>query len=68
VLLRAAGASAPPINIDREDDILALVERVDLPEALRVVSALEHTQDLIDRNVNTRLATEVLLLDLPRIP
>ena len=68
VLLRAAGSSALPTNPDRQADILALAEQVDLAEAHRVVSALERTQDLLDRNANTRLATEVLLLDLPRMP
>jgi DNA polymerase-3 subunit delta' len=67
VLLQKGGASAPPINPDCEDDILALAERVAMPEVLRMVSAIERTQDLLDRNVNTRLATEVLLLDLPRM-
>jgi hypothetical protein len=68
VLLRSAGASAALTNPDREDDIQALVSRIDLQEAHRMVSALERTQDLLDKNVNTRLATEVLLLDLPRLP
>jgi DNA polymerase-3 subunit delta' len=68
VLLRAAGASASLTNPDRELDIHALVERIDLPEALRVVSAIERTQDLLNRNVNTRLAIEVFLMDLPRMP
>jgi DNA polymerase-3 subunit delta' len=67
VLLRAAGALAPVTNPDREADLAALLERVDLAEALRMVSAIEHTQNLLDRNVNARLATEVFLLDLPRI-
>jgi DNA polymerase-3 subunit delta' len=68
VLLRAAGASASLTNPDRELDIHALAERIDLPEAHRIVSAIERTQDLLDRNVNTRLATEVFLMDLPRMP
>jgi DNA polymerase-3 subunit delta' len=68
VLLRKAGASATLANPDWESDINALVGWLDLPGALRVVSALEHTQDLLERNVNARLATEVLLMDLPRMP
>jgi DNA polymerase-3 subunit delta' len=68
VLLRSAGASAALTNPDREADIQALAERIDLAEAHRVVSAMERTQDLLDRNVNARLATEVLLMDLPRTP
>ena len=68
MLLRAAGASAALTNPDREPEIDALAERIDLPEAHRVVAAIERTQDLLDRNVNTRLATEVFLMDLPRMP
>jgi len=67
VLLRSAGASASLTNPDRELDIQSLVDGISLPDALRVVSAIERTQDLLDRNVNTRLATEVLLMDLPRL-
>ncbi len=68
VLLRSAGASAALTNPDREPEIEALVDRIDLHDASQVVSAIERTQDLLDRNVNTRLATEVLLMDLPRMP
>lgn len=68
VLLRAAGASAALTNPDREPDIQALAGRVELAAAHRVVAAIERTQDLLDRNANTRLATEVFLLDLPRLP
>jgi DNA polymerase-3 subunit delta' len=68
VLLRVAGAAAPPTNPDRELDIQSLAERLDLPGAQRIVAAIERTQDLLGRNVNARLATEVLLLDLPRLP
>lgn len=67
VLLRTAGASAPVTNPDREADLEILQRRIDLPSALRMVSAIERTRDLLDRNVNARLATEVLLLDLPRM-
>ena len=68
VLLRAGGAAAQVANLDREADLAALAERIDLPDVLRMVLAIERTQDLLDRNVNTRLATEVFLLDLPHMP
>jgi DNA polymerase III subunit delta' len=68
VLLRVGGASAPVTNPDREDDLAHISERVNLAEALRVVSAIQRTQDLLDRNINARLAIEVFLLDLPRMP
>jgi DNA polymerase-3 subunit delta' len=68
VLLCSAGASAPLTNPDCEAEIRTLAERIGLQDALRMVSAIEHTLDLLDHNVNTRLATEVLMLDLPRMP
>ena len=68
VLLRVGGASAPVTNPDREDDLAAIIKHINLSDALHTTSAIERTQDLLDRNANTRLAMEVFLLDLPRIP
>ena len=66
VLLRASGSSAPLTNLDREDEIEALAAGLGLPVASNMVSAVQRTLDLIDRNVNARLAMDVLTLDLPR--
>jgi DNA polymerase-3 subunit delta' len=66
VMLRAGGASAPLANPDREEQIESLAAHVDLRTAHRTVSALERTFDLLERNVNPRLATEVLLIDFPQ--
>ncbi len=68
VLLRSSGASAALTNPDRAPEIDALAERVGRAYALRVTAVIERTQELFDRNVNPRLAAEVLLLDLPRMP
>lgn len=67
VLLRASGAAAPAANLDREAEIAHLAGRVGLSGAHKIIGVLERTQELIEHNVNPRLAVEVLLLDLPQI-
>jgi DNA polymerase III subunit delta' len=67
ILLRVAGAETPLINIDRNMEIEFLAGRLDLSSARKVVSNLESTLEKMDRNVNSRLLAEVLLLDLPKI-
>lgn len=66
VLLSASGASAPLTNLDRDEEIKGLAAGVGTQAASNMVSALQRTLDLIDRNVNARLAMDVLMLDLPR--
>jgi DNA polymerase-3 subunit delta' len=65
VLLRAAGSAAPLANPDRQEQIELLAGHVGLTAARRVVAALERTLRLVERNINPRLAAEVLMLDLP---
>jgi DNA polymerase-3 subunit delta' len=65
LLLRTAGASAPLVNLDRVEQIEALASQIGIEKARATISRLEHTLDLLDRNVNARLATDVLMLDLP---
>ena len=65
VLLRAAGTDLPLTNPDRTTEIDQLASRFGLDTARRAISAMERTLELVDQNVNTRLATEVLMLDLP---
>jgi DNA polymerase-3 subunit delta' len=66
VLMQSAGSSQPLANLDRREEIQVLAARFDLPQVHHTVAVLERTLDLLDRNVNTRLAAEVLMLDLPR--
>ena len=67
VMLRTAHADTPLVNIDRNLEIEHLAHRMDLPSARLVVDGLEGTLEKIERNVNSRLLAEVLLLDLPRL-
>jgi DNA polymerase-3 subunit delta' len=65
VMLRISGTDAPLANVDRLAEIEALAGRISLAEARRLVHAVEGTIDKLERNVNTRLLAEVLLLDWP---
>lgn len=67
VMLRVAGAETPLINIDRNMEIEFLAGRLDLSTARRVVSELENALEKMDRNVNSRLLAEVLLMDWPHL-
>jgi len=67
VLLRVAQAETPLVNIDRNMEIEFLAGRLDLSTARRVVSDLEGALEKMERNVNSRLLAEVLLLDWPKI-
>jgi DNA polymerase III subunit delta' len=67
VLLRTAGANTALVNIDRNMEIEFLASRLDLSTARRVVSSLETALEKMERNVNSRLLAEVLLMDWPRV-
>jgi DNA polymerase-3 subunit delta' len=66
VMLRVAQAETPLVNIDRNMEIEFLAGRLELSTARRVVNDLESALEKMDRNVNSRLLAEVLLLDLPK--
>lgn len=66
VLLRAAGAATPLVNLDFTEQVERLALETGLEQARAVLAAIERTLTRIDRNVNTQLALEVLMLDLPR--
>lgn len=67
VLLQVSGAKASVANVDQNESITALAERLELGRARRVVHDLESAIDRLERNVNARLLAEVLLLDLPDV-
>lgn len=66
ILILISGSSPPIINLDRKEEIEKLASNLDLETSSHKVSTLERTLELLDRNVNARLATEALLLDLPK--
>lgn len=67
VLLRVAQANTALVNIDRNMEIEFLATRLDLPTVRRVVSRLETALEKMERNVNSRLLAEVLLMDWPKV-
>jgi len=67
VMLRVAQAETPLVNVDRNMEIEFLAGRLNLSTARRVVNDLESALEKMDRNVNSRLLAEVLLLDLPKV-
>jgi DNA polymerase-3 subunit delta' len=67
VMLRSAQAETPLVNVDRNLEIEDLAGRLNLSAARKVVSGLEDILEKMERNVNSRLLAEVLLLDLPRV-
>jgi DNA polymerase III subunit delta' len=68
VLLRVGGASTPPANLDRSQEIDSLAAHLPLSEARRIVSEMELAIQRLEANVNPRLLAETLLLDWPKIP
>ena len=67
VMLRTAQAKTSLVNVDRNVEIEDLAGRLDLYAARGVVSGLENALEKMDRNVNSRLLAEILLLDLPKV-
>jgi DNA polymerase-3 subunit delta' len=67
VLMCAAGMTDTITNLDHSTQLKSLANDIGLSKAQFYVSAIEDTMDRIDRNVNPRLALEVLLMDFPRI-
>ena len=67
VLIFATGITDSITNLDYSVHIKELANEIGLSKAQFYVSAIESTMDRIDRNVNSRLALEVLLMDFPRI-
>jgi DNA polymerase III subunit delta' len=66
VMLRSARAEASLVNVDRNVEIEDLAGRLELSRARTVVSGLEDVLEKMEKNVNSRLLAEVLLLDLPK--
>jgi hypothetical protein len=66
-MLRSAQAETPLVNVDRNMEIEVLAGRLNLSVARTIVSGLEDVLEKMERNVNSRLLAEVLLLDLPKV-
>jgi DNA polymerase-3 subunit delta' len=67
VLLRCSGARTSPTNFDWYQEIEQLASGLELSTAREFVNSIEITLLRIKKNVNPRLALEVLMLDLPHL-
>lgn len=67
VLLVSSQASIAITNLDWQPQVDFLAHALTINQAHTIVRRLEQTLDLLNKNVNTRLALEVLMLDLPRL-
>ena len=65
VMLVSSGSNVALTNIDRQEEIVALSQKIDLAQARWLVLDIEKSIQRLERNVNTRLLLEVLLLDWP---
>lgn len=65
VMLTASESSAPITNIDLLPQVQKAASQVGFQSAFRCTTAVERTIERIDKNVNLRLALEVLFLDIP---
>ena len=65
ILILTTRADSPLANIDRQAEIEQLASNTTLQTARKVIQAVERTLQLLAKNVNPRLAMEVLMLELP---
>ena len=65
LLLAASGSSVGITNVDREDTLRIQAQRYSLGQVRDFVEALRASVWRLERNANTRLTLEVLMLSLP---
>ncbi len=67
VLIYSAGSGGPITNLDFTGQIKQLADAMNMNTAQFYLNSVENTLERIDRNVNPRLAIEVMLMDFPKI-
>jgi len=67
ILLQTTESSVSITNSDRKPHVVAIADRVGKTKARKTVMALQRTYDQLSKNINPRLAMEVLMLDLPLV-
>jgi DNA polymerase-3 subunit delta' len=67
VLVCVSGERESITNLDYSEKIQKLVAVTDLDQAKFYVNSVVRTIEYIDHNINSRLALEVLLIDLPKM-
>lgn len=66
LLLLHSGSQAKIINLDWQDRLQIIANQINLSQAKETVARLRSTLSNLERNVNSRLSLEVVLLRLPR--
>jgi DNA polymerase-3 subunit delta' len=67
VMLTASGANLPLVNLEFTPQVLEIAAALGWLTASEQTASMEQSLDLLERNVNRQLLTEVLLLDWPKI-
>ncbi len=67
LMLVKLGCHVMITNIDRREEIAGLAEGYDLDAIRRTIAGIEAAADHMRRNVNPRLALEVLMIDIPPV-
>jgi DNA polymerase-3 subunit delta' len=67
VFVRASGADLPPVNLDFEDQIDLIAEKIDLKSARELVITHEKAFQQLDAYANVRLLVETLMLRWPYV-
>lgn len=65
VLLLAEGSTVEPVNVDYSEVLHEIAGHISPQEARDALRAVQRTMDALDKNANTRLALDVMLLDMP---
>lgn len=67
VFLRSSGSNVAISNLDWAEEIDTLASSIGSESAIRLVGFIQRILELLEKNINPRLATEVLMLELPHI-
>lgn len=67
LLIISTRSTSPIINLDYQKTLTDFAQHIDRHTAYQVIGKIKHTQSLIERNINPRLAMEILLIDLPHL-
>ncbi|MBX3086636.1 MAG: DNA polymerase III subunit delta' [Anaerolineae bacterium] len=67
VMLLSHTTVTPITNRDHDHTLRQIAIHVRIDDVLKVMTAIQRTAKYLDANVNTRLALEVLMLDMPRL-
>ena len=68
ILLQVGKSDTPIRNIDREGEIKAIINSINLQEAKSAVNLFQRAHSLLQKNANLKLTVEDLLIQLPTLP